>query len=30
MNEIHKPLKEEFMSEVKDLLDTANFVFGHR
>ena len=28
MNEIHKPLKDEFMSEVKELLDTSNFVFG--
>ena len=28
MNKIHKPLKDEFMSEVKELLDTNNFVFG--
>ena len=28
MNEIHKPLKDEFMSQVKELLDTNNFVFG--
>jgi len=28
MTEIHKPLKEEFMSEVEELLNTSNFVFG--
>ena len=28
MTEIHKPIKEEFMSEVKELLDTGSFVFG--
>ena len=28
MKEIHKPLKEEFMSEVEELLNTSNFVFG--
>ena len=28
MNKIHKPLKDEFMSEVKELLDTNNFVLS--
>lgn len=28
MTEIHKPLKEEFMSEVEELLNTSDFVFG--
>ena len=26
MNEIHKPLKDEFMSQVKELLDTNNLL----